>query len=105
MEFEYIYTNGEIDIDKIMAKRKRKRLLTLKISSFDSFDEFSMEWYRSQQFDHVLNASAAMDEPGNYYAVYRNREGKRCLVILSPEERLLNELKQQFKRKSYGRMS
>ena len=29
VEYEYIVTNGEMDIDKIIAKRSRKRLLTV----------------------------------------------------------------------------
>lgn len=30
VEYEYIVTNGEMDIDKIIAKRRRKRLITVK---------------------------------------------------------------------------
>lgn len=30
IEYEYIFTNGEIDIDKIIAKRKRVHLVTIK---------------------------------------------------------------------------
>ena len=36
IEYEYIVTNGEIDVDKIMAKRRRKRLLTANARTFES---------------------------------------------------------------------
>jgi capsule polysaccharide export protein KpsC/LpsZ len=37
IEYEYILTNNDFDIDKITAKRKRKRLITIKISTFTDF--------------------------------------------------------------------
>lgn len=36
-EYEYILTNGDLDIDKITGKRKRKRLLSTKIGDFTAF--------------------------------------------------------------------
>ena len=32
LEFEYLFVNGELDIDKIMAKSKRKRVKSLNIT-------------------------------------------------------------------------
>lgn len=99
LEFEYIYTNGEIDVDKIMAKRKRKRMTTVKISSFEEFDKYNAEKLRSQQIDVTLNAAICTTDPDTYYAIFRNRENKRCLLIFSPDERLLPEIEKVFKRK------
>ena len=42
-EYEYIITNGEIDIDKIIAQRKRKRLITAKHSKFEAFGKLADE--------------------------------------------------------------
>lgn len=99
LEFEYIYTNGEIDVDKIMAKRKRKRMTTVKISSFEEFDKFNLEKYRTQQYDVTLNAAISMTEPDTYYGVFHNRENKKCILIFSPDERLLPEIEKVYKRR------
>jgi hypothetical protein len=37
IEYEYILTNDELDIDKIIAKRKRKRLISIKMSNVSDF--------------------------------------------------------------------
>ena len=104
LEYEYIYTNGEIDVDKIIAKRKRKRITTIRISSFDEFAPFNLEEYRNQKYDITVKAATALQDPKNYYGVYRNRDGKRCCIILTPNEKLLDELQQQYKRKmAFGR--
>jgi hypothetical protein len=34
IEYEYILTNAELDIDKITAKRSRKRLISIKVTTF-----------------------------------------------------------------------
>lgn len=35
LEFEYVYVNGELDIDKIMAKMKRKRAKSFELSKME----------------------------------------------------------------------
>lgn len=102
LEFEYIYTNGEIDIDKISAKRKRKRMTTVRISSFEEFEKFDLEKYRTQKYDVVYNASICVLDDSDYYAVYRDRDGRKCILIFSPNERLLDAIHTQYRRRAYG---
>ncbi len=99
LEFEYIYTNGEIDVDRIAAKRKRKRMTTVKISGFEEFDKFNAERYKNQQYDVKLDASVSWNEPNTYYAVYHNRENKKCILIFNPDERLLPEIEKIYRRR------
>ena len=35
LEFEYLYVNGDLDIDKIMAKQKRKRVFQTNVSELE----------------------------------------------------------------------
>ena len=35
LEYEYLYVNGELDIDKIIAKSKRKRVGTYTVSNME----------------------------------------------------------------------
>ena len=37
VEYEYSVTNGELDVDKIIAKRKRKHMLTVRIADYHVF--------------------------------------------------------------------
>jgi hypothetical protein len=41
IEYEYIVTNDEMDIDKIIARKKRKRLITIKISKAEEWGEYA----------------------------------------------------------------
>lgn len=102
LEFEYIYTNGEIDFDKIVAKRKRKRIVTVRISSFDDFGKFDLEKYKNQKYDVTINASVSQLDPATYYATFRNRDGKSCILMFSPNEKLLETINTQYRRKAYA---
>ena len=48
-EYEYTFTNGELDIDKIVAKRKRERVVSLKLReadiNFRGKSLFCGKWY------------------------------------------------------------
>jgi len=47
LEFEYIVTNGEMDVDKIMGRRSRKRLFTIDCRAFDILAPYK-EDYRNE---------------------------------------------------------
>ena len=37
IEYEYILTNNDLDIDKVIGKRKRKRMISLDVSTAEAF--------------------------------------------------------------------
>ena len=44
IEYEYIVTNGELDVDKIMGRSKRKRLVTADARNFEVFAPMEPEY-------------------------------------------------------------
>lgn len=99
LEFEYIYTNGELDIDKISAKRKRKRMLTVKINSFETFGKYDHQKLKTEKFNKVFHACTQPLDESVYYAIFHGKEGQRCLLTISPNEKLLAEIEKQTKRR------
>lgn len=41
VEFEYIITNGDLDIDKITAKSSRKRMHTVKLATVEKYGKYN----------------------------------------------------------------
>lgn len=99
LEYEYIYTNGEIDIDRISAKRKRKRITTVKITNFDMFDKYNEEKLKGQSFDVRIMACTSTTDENTYYATFHGKESKRCLLVFTPNDRLLAQISLIAKRK------
>ena len=99
LEYEYIYTNGEIDVDCIKAKRKRKRITTVKISAFEVFEEYDHMKYKDNKYDVRILACTSIADENTYCATYRGKEGKSCLLVFSPNEKLLNAMGSATRRK------
>lgn len=102
LEYEYIFTNGEIDIDKISAKRKRKRMITVKVSAFNDFDKFNASTNDLSQYEVKYDAAASHTDPATYYATFTNREGKRCILLFTPDERVLEAINAVYRKKPYA---
>ena len=86
IEYEYIITNGELDVDKIIARRKRKRILTTKINSWEKFDKFESMDFKGNT---VVDASTEMSSDRNYYAIFDNKELGKTLLVFCPNEKVL----------------
>lgn len=43
IEYEYILTNNDLDIDKVIGKRKRKRMISLDVSTAEAFAPYPAE--------------------------------------------------------------
>ncbi len=87
-EFEYSITNGEMDIDCIIAQRRRKRLCTITCSKVEAYGELSKADFTGKKFDHTIMAAPAANMEGNYYFSYRSKKYGRTLVIFHPDERM-----------------
>ena len=85
-EYEYIVTNDDLDIDKISGKRKRKRLITIKLNTAESFGV-----YDGSQGEGVAATVMATDGTGvnAYYLIAKHRTHGQTMVIFSPDERMV----------------
>ncbi|MDR0197646.1 MAG: hypothetical protein LBI36_05440 [Oscillospiraceae bacterium] len=52
VEYEYILTNKDLDIDKITGKRKRKRLVTLNLLSAEGFSRYGDNFHENFGYDY-----------------------------------------------------
>ncbi len=86
IEYEYIVTNDDLDIDKIIGKRKRKRLVTVSLKTVQEIAE-----YRK---DTTIDADVtvmAHDETGTdmwYLCADTDKYGKLA-VIFNPDRNTL----------------
>ncbi len=101
LEYEYCITNGVLDIDKIINRSDRKRMISVEIKTFDRFEEFdpSKPENDPQKFDSVVSAvSDPAGEDAIYAAVVRHPVKGRILIVFQPNEKVLNTVKQALPR-------
>ena len=89
LEYEYCVTNGDIDIDSIVAKRKRKRIVSVagrKIERLEPFDGAP-----PAGFDRTV-VTASAGAAGCWRFTYHSKKNGHTQVIFQPNEAVLNEL-------------
>ena len=86
IEYEYIITNGTFDVDKIINKSARKRMLSIELSTVSR-----LEKYNSGLLNNVAKEKItfACDENDEAYLLVAEKEGKGAsYLVFAPDERL-----------------
>ena len=96
IEYEYILTNNELDIDKIIARRGRKRLCTVNFKEIEQcasiYDPNFAYVYRNSEGRSVRNYAGNIDAERVYFVDF-SKESERIRVIFQPNERILDGIK------------
>lgn len=90
IEYEYIITNGTMDIDKITNRSSRKRMLSFDLSGVSKIEKFNPNAPSNPKA--IVMACNADDE--NAYLMVAEREGKGNIeLVFSPDDRIKNAVK------------
>lgn len=102
IEFEYAVTNGDLDIDKIVAQRKRKRIFSGTAKDFEIVAKVKGDKYTNEykNIAKKIEAVSNMDSP-NVYFVVTAFKGERTIVFFEPDNRMLSNFKIFIPRKIF----
>ncbi len=96
VEFEYSMINTEIDVDKIINRRNRKKLTTAKVTGLEAYgvcgterDDFNR--YLSDISVKKIYAAAEKNSDSNYFVVYMS-DCVKTMLIFSPSEKMINNI-------------
>lgn len=95
VEYEYSFTNGDLDVDKIAGRRKRSRVATIAVRQaalIAPLDERHMAEYRSQAIRKTIDASASPKDEGRWFIRYEDTSGVNTILVFSPNERVLDAI-------------
>lgn len=90
VEYEYTYTNGELDIDKIVAKRKRTELVTAEVKKFTAFGKYTDNIQETDDMTVVISSDNIASH--EYYADFEHEEYGNTRIIFSPDEKMLDNI-------------
>jgi len=101
-EFEYSFTNGDLDIDRIIGRRSRKRELSVSVRSFEIMAPMSEEFrreYESQSIGKTVDVASSPKSESRWFAKYRDDSGTVILLIFEPNERVVEAIRKYIPRK------
>ncbi len=102
LEYEYLYVNGDIDVDKIMRKEKRKRLGSFPLTELEIAAPTG-----SHELDSYLNKAKILDytsgrkDVPSWSLVYHGENETRILVA-ELNDATIHDLKKRAPRKVSG---
>ena len=88
IEFEYCVTNGDIDIDQIIARRKRKRIVSVSSKKIEAVGRYSPAVFAGRQVDRLVMAVTSPSAEGLYYFTYHSKKRGHTVVVFEPNERV-----------------
>jgi hypothetical protein len=105
VEYEYSFTNGDLDIDKIMAKRKRTRELEINQRQVKVMAPYTAE-YESETRDYkvseVKDFSSSKNAAGRWFLIYEKTDGSYAFVVIQPSPRLREAMAKYMRSRMKG---
>ena len=99
LEYEYLYVNGDFDIDKIMNKQRRKKVASYSLEELEIIapeGSHDLDPYNGK--GTVRDFTSGNPQIKTYVAVYNRKDGKE-LVKLELEQDVLQDLRRLAPRK------
>ncbi len=87
-EFEYSFTNGEMDIDVIYNQSRRKRAITIDTRKLLGMEKVKSKEQAVKGFDKVLDFSSGLPSE-QLYALTYDVDHKKTRIFIEPNEQIL----------------
>lgn len=92
VEFEYAHTNGDFDIDKVIANSSRKKVVSVDLSRVDIIAPVDSP--ELERFMGLKKADYSAKDPENPpYGMVCMVKGERKLLLLQLDEKMLESLR------------
>ena len=91
IEFEYSITNGDITIDKIINKSRRKRIISMDAHDIESMGKNKPANIKNNYIR--FNVSQSQNNESNWYFSGHNSQKGNVFVLFTPNDKVLSAIK------------
>ncbi len=101
IEYEYLYLDKELSVDKIMAQTRRKRVATYEVERMEIFapiKSYHLDNYKNRTGKETDYSIRREEQPDRRYVMFYDGSQK---VIFSPNEELVKALRNVSPRKVF----
>lgn len=100
-EYEYIITQGVVDIDQVIAQRKRKRIISFEARDCEIIAPLNRgNYFAEYKTLPITDCTAYTENKNNYFAVIE-RQGVRKCILFQPSEDMVQSLKRYNPRNTF----
>lgn len=101
LEYEYIYVDKELSVDKVMAKSRRKRVATYSLDRMEAFGpikSYHLDNFKNRNVKVIDYSVGEELQPDRRYALYYEGGIK---LLMNPSEELVKVMKNVAPRKVF----
>lgn len=98
VEYEYLYVNGDLDIDIIWNKQRRKNKYSMNINDLEVLAKAEASEVRNVQVDKTYDFSSRKTSTEKYVMIVSGN-GEKVKVIFEPNQNILEGMKMMAPRK------
>jgi len=91
IEFEYSYFEGDLEIDKIINKKKRKRIANVSVKDFEVFGAIKAFQQVRQKPEETFYCNSSPDAEESSFFI-TNYNAKRTAFFFEPNEPMIAEI-------------
>ncbi|MBE5801862.1 MAG: hypothetical protein E7319_06195 [Clostridiales bacterium] len=93
-EYEYTFTNGDLDFAKVFNNQKRKTLGTMRVKNVEAFGPVDSEQFRKLiNMPNLNRRNWFLNRDAKLYYFYYQKESARNVIVLEPSEELVGMIK------------
>ena len=96
VDFEYAFLSSVFRIDKVIAKRRRRKMVKVDVKSIDDIFRYNDKDMARYRYKKVYNAGAKEFSEDNMVFVYREGEKGWIAIIFTPSDEFLAAMKPYF---------
>lgn len=101
LEYEYLYVNGELDVDKIMSKQKRKKCASYDMNLLEIMapsNSHELDSYRNKKDIKIRDFTSRKQDVLSYTLIFNLEKGQE-LVKVELDEAIVSDIRRIAPRK------
>ena len=98
-EYEYLYFQGSLDIDRIRAKSSRKRIITVDVKEMEVMAPSNSATL--QQYNNLKRIDCSSNTGAKTYELVAKRKGQLVRIIFEPSQKLVDNIRVYAPRKVF----
>jgi len=101
-EYEYTFTNGELDFARVLGNNKRKNLGSMRVKNVEACGHVTHQSFqRYVTMPGVEKANWFLNRDANLFYFYYVKNAKKHMIIIEPTEEMVALIKQYSSRGAF----
>ena len=101
-EFEYTFTNGDLDFAQVFNNQKRKTLGTMRVKNVEAFGPVDSEHFRKLiNMQGLTRRNWFLNREAKLYYFYYQKESAKNIIVFEPSDELVDMVRKYLPRGVY----